>query len=76
MGLYPHTASLPVFSDHLIEEVPPEGGYGPVEKERLHDLIGAVALLWSGGVREVGVIGAYHARRAAPLLMRTFRSMR
>jgi hypothetical protein len=48
----------------LIEEVPPEWGYGPVEKEkkRLRDLINAVTLLRSGDVHGASVIGAYHAR--------------
>jgi hypothetical protein len=57
----------------LIEEVPPEWGYDPVEKEkrRLWDLIDAVALLSTCGVRGAGVIGAYHMRGVAPLMVRT-----
>jgi hypothetical protein len=59
-----HHHPLLIFSGHLIEEVPPEWGYVPVEKEkkRLRDLINAVTLLRSGGVRGASVIGAYHAR--------------
>jgi hypothetical protein len=63
---------LSVFSGHLIEEVPQEWGYGPVKKEkrRLRDL-DAVMLLRSGSVHGADVIGAYHARRVAPLMART-----
>jgi hypothetical protein len=54
----------------LIEEVPPEWGYGPVKKEkrRLRELIDVIALLRSGGVHGAGVIGAYHVRGVAPLM--------
>jgi hypothetical protein len=57
------TTPLPVFSGRLIEEVPPEWGYGPVEKKkRLRDLIGTIALLRTGDIHRASVIGAYHAR--------------
>jgi hypothetical protein len=57
----------------LIEEVPPEWGYGPIKKEkrRLCDLLNAVALLRSGSVYGAGIIGVYHARGVAPLMART-----
>jgi hypothetical protein len=63
-------APLPVFSGRLIEEVPPECRYFPVEKEkrRLHDLLNVITQLRSGGVHGVCVIGAYHARGVAPLM--------
>jgi hypothetical protein len=62
-------APLPVFSGHLIEEVPPEWGYGPVEKEkrRLHDLIDAVVLLRTGGVHGAGVVEKLVALKGAGL---------
>jgi hypothetical protein len=64
---------LPKFTGCTIEEAPNQWGYGPIEKEkrRLCDLIDAIALLQSGGFCGVSVIGAYHARGVAPLMVRT-----
>jgi hypothetical protein len=44
----------------LIEEVPPEWGYDPINKEkmRLRDLIDVI--LRSGDVRGASIIRAYH----------------
>jgi hypothetical protein len=58
----------------LIEEVPSEWGYGPIEKEkrRLCDLIDTIVLLRSGGIHGASTVRAYHVRRVAPLMARTF----
>jgi len=44
--------------------------WGPPEKEkrRLHDLLDAIAFLKDHSLCGVGIIGAYHARRVAPLM--------
>ena len=36
----------------------------------MHDLLEAIAFLKTHGLRGAGVIGGYHARRVAPLMMR------
>jgi hypothetical protein len=66
------SAPLSIFSNRLIEEAPPKWGYTPIEraKKRLRDLLNAVTRLRSGGVRRAGVVGAYHARGVAPLMVR------
>jgi hypothetical protein len=45
-------------------------GMGPyhIEKRRLGDLHKAIALLKLHSLHAIGVIGAYHARRVAPLM--------
>ena len=65
-------APLPDFTGHLIEEAPLVWSWGPPEKEkrRLRDLLDAIAFLKDRGLRVVGVIGAYHTRRVAPLMAR------
>jgi hypothetical protein len=67
------TAPLSIFFGCLIEEVPLEWGYEPVEKKkrRLHDLLDAIALLRSGGVRGASVIEAYHTIGVASLMAHT-----
>ena len=63
-------APLTVFSERLIEEVPPSWPWGPPvkEKKRMHDLLEAIAFLKTRGLRGAGIIGGYHARRMAPLM--------
>ena len=67
----PATPSL-VFSMRLIEEVPSSWPWGPPikEKKRMRDLLEAIAFLKTHGLRGASVIGGYHARRVAPLMMR------
>jgi hypothetical protein len=47
-------------------------GMGPIDKEkrRLGDLLKAIALLKHHDLHATGIIGAYHARRVAPLMAR------
>jgi hypothetical protein len=60
---------LLVFSGRLIEEVPSEWGYGPIEKKRrLCDLIDAIVLLRSGSIHGASTVGLYHMRGVAPLM--------
>jgi hypothetical protein len=40
------------------------------EKKRLADLLEAIVLLKRHGLQATGVVGAYHARRVAPLMAR------
>ena len=65
------TAPLPVFIGRLIEVAPPMWPWGPPVKEnkRMHDLLEAVVSLRSHGLCGASVIGAYHARRVAPLMV-------
>jgi len=65
-------APLPVFSRRVIEETPGSWKWGvPVkEKKNLNDLLAALQTLKDRGVRGSGIIGAYHARRVAPLMAR------
>ena len=62
-------APLPEFTGRLIEEAPECWGWGPAapDKKKLADLLGMIDKLKRGGVAGVGVIGAYHVRRLAPL---------
>ena len=64
------TAPLPDFTGRLIEEAPPPWLWGPPDKEkmRMRDILEAVASLKSYGLCRASVIGAYHARRVAPLM--------
>ena len=63
---------LPVFSGHLVEEVPPSWPWGPPikEKKRMHDLLGAIVFLKTHGLCGASVIRGYHSRRVAPLMAR------
>ena len=63
-------APLPDFTGHLIEEAPLVWSWGPPEKEkrRLFNLLDAIAFLKDHGLHGVGIIGAYHVRRMAPLM--------
>ena len=67
------TASpLPDFTGCLINEAPQVWSWGPPEKEkkRMCDILDTIMFLKSHGLRGAGVIGAYHARRVAPLMAR------
>ena len=60
-------------SPGLIEEAPKQWRkWGVLEKEKkkIRDHIAAIHILKENGLRGSGVIGAYHARRVAPLMMR------
>jgi hypothetical protein len=58
-------APLPTFTGHTIKEAPPAW-----EKKRLADLLEAIALLKHHGLQGTSVVGAYPARRVAPLMAR------
>ena len=65
------TAPLPDFTRHLIEEAPSTWPWGPPDKKkRMRDILKAVVSLRSHSLRRASVIGAYHARRVAPLMAR------
>ena len=65
-------APLPVYSRRLIKEVPGSWKWDiPVkEKKNINDLVAAIQTLKDRGVKGSGIIGAYHARRVAPLMAR------
>ena len=58
-------ALLPIFTEHLIEE------YGPIRREqnRLSDLLKAIMTLKGHSLHGTSIIGAYHVRRLAPLMV-------
>ena len=64
-------APLPIFTGRLSEEAPDVWRYGPVAKERkrLDDLLKAIMTLKGHGLHGTGVVGAYHVRRLAPLMV-------
>jgi hypothetical protein len=63
---------MSVFSGRLIEEAPNKWRYKLIveEQQRLGDLLRAIETLKGTDFHEVGVIGAYHIRRLAPLMAR------
>nr|XP_034592672.1 uncharacterized protein LOC117854555 [Setaria viridis] len=63
---------LPEFTGRTIEVAPEMWAYGLVEKEkkRFHGLLQAIEHLKRRGLTGAGVIGAYHAQRVAPLMLR------
>ena len=65
------TAPLPVFFGRLIKEVPPSWPWGPLvkEKKRMCGLLEAIIFLKTHNLRGASVIGGYHARRVAPLMV-------
>ena len=65
-------APLPKYSGHLIEEAPESWKWGVLTKEKKHitDLLAALHTLKNRGVKGWRIIGAYHARRVAPLMAR------
>ena len=64
-------APLPVFSGRLVEDVPPSWLWGPPikEKKRMCNLLEATAFLKTHDFRGADVIGGYHTRRVAPLMV-------
>nr|TKW27773.1 hypothetical protein SEVIR_3G279100v2 [Setaria viridis] len=63
---------LPTFTGRVIKAVLELWSYGPVEKEkkRITGLLQAIEHLKGKGLTGAGVIGAYHARRVASLMLR------
>ena len=64
---------LPKYTGRLIKEAPQSWQWGVLTKEKKHitDLLAALHALKERGVKGSGIIGAYHARRVAPLMART-----
>ena len=67
------SATLPRYTGCLIEEAPGSWAWGVQSKDKKHlsDLLSALQALKEWGIKGTGIIGAYHARRVAPLMMRT-----
>jgi hypothetical protein len=65
-------APLPLFTGRAIVAAPPVWSWRPVEKKKksLALLLGAIAYLKGHSLYGVGVTGAYHSRRVAPLTAR------
>ena len=64
-------ALLPKFTGRLIEETPEQWrkwGILKKDKKKIQDNITAIHILKENGLKGLGVIGAYHARRVAPLM--------
>ena len=63
-------APLQKYSGRLIEEAPESWKWGILTKEKKHltDLLAALHTLKDRGMKGSGIIGAYHARRVAPLM--------
>ena len=67
-------APLPEFTRHLIEEALEQWrkwGVPEKDKKKIRDHITAIHILTENGLKGSVVIGAYHARRVAPLMRRT-----
>ena len=67
------SATLPRYTGRLIEEALGSWAWGVQSKDKKHlsNLLSALQALKERGVKGTGIIGAYHARRVAPLMMRT-----
>ena len=67
------SATLPRYTGRLIEEAPGSWSWGVQSKDKKHlsDLFSTLQALKDRGVKGTGIIGAYHARRVAPLMART-----
>ena len=63
---------MPKYSGRLIDESPESMQWGCLNSEKKHlaDLLAAIHALKAQGVKGSGIIGAYHARRVAPLMAR------
>ena len=63
---------LPIFTGRLIKEAPDVWRYGPIgrEQKRLGDLLKAITTLKGHGLCGTNIVGAYHVRRLAPLMVR------
>ena len=61
---------MPKYSGRLIDEAPESWQWGcsTLGKKHLTDLLAAIHALKVQGVKGSGIIGAYHARRVAPLM--------
>jgi hypothetical protein len=59
-----------VFSRHLIEEALEQWEWGVLDKDKkkIDDHRAAIMFLKEHGLKGSGIIGAYHARRVAPLM--------
>ena len=68
------SATLPKYTGRLIEEAPGSWTWGVQLKDKKHlaDLLAGLQALKERGVKGAGIIGAYHARRVAPLMARAF----
>ena len=66
------TTPLLVFSGRVIVEAPGSWKWGvsAKEKKNINDLLAALQTLKDRGMKGSGIIGAYHARRVAPLMAR------
>ena len=66
------SATLPRYTGRLIEEAPGSWAWGVQSKDKKHlsDLLSTLQALKERGVKGTGIIGAYHARRVAPLMAR------
>ena len=66
------SAPLPKYTRCLIEEAPQSWQWGVLTREKKHitDLLVALHALKERGMKGLGIIGAYHARRVAPLMAR------
>ena len=68
-------APLPEFTEHLIEEALEQWrkwGIPEKDKKKIRDHIATIHILKENGLKWLGVVGAYHMRRVAPLMRRTF----
>ena len=63
-------APLPVFSGRIIEEVLGSWKWGVPNKDKkmIKDHLAAFQILKERGVKGLGIIGAYHTWRVAPLM--------
>ena len=66
------SASLPKYTGRLIKEAPQSWQWGILTREKKHitDLLATLHALKERGVKGSRIIGAYHARRVAPLMAR------
>ena len=66
------SATLSRYTGRLIEKTPESWAWGVQFKDKKHlsDLLSALHALKERGVKGAGIIGAYHARRVAPLMAR------
>ena len=64
---------LPEFIGSLIEAAPKQWrkwGVPKKDKKKIQDHIAAIHILKENGLKELGIIEAYHVRRVAPLMTR------
>ena len=66
-------APLPAFTGRLIEEVSEswrKWGVSDKDKKKIQDHLAAIRILKERGLKGLGIIGAYHTWRLAPLMRR------